>query len=193
MTYLDSQDAVWDRLAGVVAQVRRALEAGLEIARSVHEKYGWRPEADRHLPAHLVRREVLERVRDLNPTLEDTDGLGLPMSGIRIEPTRRDVVRIWRSPDGELPAPRSDSIRTFYTQARSDQEALPGLFPDDLFSGGGENLQPNNLALLWWDDDGALSRLCLVRPCGVHQNRGVAEWTVDALAQQLPGGPPTSA
>lgn len=181
MIYEDSREAVWERLAGVLAQVRRALDAGLEVSRSVHDGQGWRPEADRHLPSHLVRREVLEHLRGLNPTLEDTDGLGLPMSGIWIEPTPHDVLRIWRSP-GDLPPPRSDSYRHFYQQGRTDQATLPGILPD----GGGDDEQapppPNNLAVLWWDGGGVLSSLLLVRPCGVSANKGVVEWSIDVLS-----------
>jgi hypothetical protein len=183
MIYDDSRDAVVQRLAGVLGQVRRALETGLTISRAIHAEQGWRPEADRNLWPYLVRREVLEHLRDLHPVLDDTDNFGLPMSGIRIEPTVRDVIRIWRSDTGTLPPPRTESIRAYYRQRRTHQDPIPGLDPMlGLDPADGQPAAPNHLAVLWWDDGSALSRLDLVRPCGVEANRAVVEWTVDMLS-----------
>jgi len=181
MIYDDSRDAVIERLANVVGQIGRALEAGLAVSRAIHAEREWRPEADRALWPYLARREALEHLRDYNPAAdeagEEVDNLGLPMSGIRLEPNGHDVVRVWRSRTGDLPQPLSVPVRDYYDQKRVGVGELPFDDQDD----GPEGRARNHMAVLWWDEDGVLTRLDLVRPVGVESRRGIAEWSESML------------
>jgi hypothetical protein len=64
------------------------------------------------------------------------------MSGLILR-TPTDVVRVWRSDDGELPAAATDGLRAFYRQAPSRQLQL------DLEAPQRERPAPGHLALLW--------------------------------------------
>src|SRR3712207_9580468 len=80
------------------------------------------------------------------------------MSGLILR-TPTDVLRVWRSDDGDLPAAATDGLRAFYRQDPSRQLQL-ALDPDAPRS------TPGHLALLWADAGAVLTRFDLVRPCG---------------------------
>jgi hypothetical protein len=102
-----------------------------------------------------------------------TDNLGLPMSGLILR-TPTDVLRVWRSDDGELPAAATDGLRAFYRQDPSHQLGLP-LGPEE------PRPAPGHLALLWADSGVVLTRFDLVRPCGHVGRRVQVDWHVDLL------------
>ena len=93
------------------------------------------------------------------------------MSGLILR-TPTDVVRVWRSDDGELPAAATDGLRAFYRQDPSRQLQL-ALDPDEPRSTAG------HLALLWADSGAVLTRFDLVRPCGHVGRRVQVDWHVD--------------
>lgn len=180
-----SPAAVVARLRPVLVAVREALGAGIAVSRAIHAEHGWNPTADRHLDHQLVRREAMERLRPWGADLDDellepgvalagTVNLGLPMSGLILR-TVTDVLRVWHSDDGELPAADTHGLRAFYRQAPSRQTQLP--LDDDPEAGG----RRCHLALLWADTDGAISRLDLVRPYGHVGRRVQVDWHVDLL------------
>ena len=193
---MDSSAAAVTRLRPLLVAVREALTEGLSVSRAVHADRGWNPTADRHLDHQLVRREAMERLRPWGADLDDpllarqlelldasTDNLGLPMSGLILR-TPSEVLRVWHSDDGELPAADTEGLRAFYRQAPTRQTQLT---LDDDPSGG----SPDHLALLWADAtraDGtpALARLDLVRPAGHVGRRVQVDWHVDLL-RRLPG------
>ena len=179
------------------AAVRDALAAGVTVSRAVHAAHGWNPLADRHLDHQLVRREAMERLKPWDADLDDphgeltlgrqldlfeppVDNLGLPMSGLIVR-TASDVLRIWHSDDGELPAATTDGLRDFYRQAPSGQTQL---------AIGLDDGQParEHLALLWADGrtpetQGRLVRLDLVRPGGTIGRRVTVDWHVGLLGR----------
>src|SRR3712207_6041984 len=124
-----SPGAVTRRLRPLLLAVHEALSAGVAVSAAIHERHGWNPTADRHLDHQLVRREAMERLRpwgagpdELSDPLQarqlefldaGADNLGLPMSGLILR-TPTDVLRVWRSDDGELPAAATDGLRAFY-------------------------------------------------------------------------------
>ena len=140
-------------------------------------------------PVHhqLVRRVAMERLKPWNPDPEERSdpllaqqlelvdtgpgNLGLPMSGLILR-TPTDVLRVWRSDDGELPAAATDGLRAFYRQDPSRQLQL-ALDPD------GPRSTPGHLALLWADSGAVLTRFDLVRPCGHVGRRVQVDWHVD--------------
>ena len=165
---------------------------------AVHAAHGWNPAADRHLDHQLVRREAMERLRPWGADLDDggsdpllehqltlTDdsgaGLGLPMSGLILR-TPHDVVRVWHSDDGELPAAETQGLRDFYAQAPTAQlrlqlalDAVPG-----------DPGRREHLAQLWADSrapgrDPELVRFDLVRPRGSSGRRVDVDWHVGLL------------
>ena len=186
-------DQVIARLRPLLVAVRDALSAGVAVSRSIHVQRGWSPTADRHLDHQLVRREAMERLKPWEVDLEEpqagplavrqlelldtsTDNLGLPMSGLILH-TPTDLLRIWHSDDGELPAAATDGLRAFYQQAPTRQTQL---------SFDVEPLVPvapaNRLALLWADPPGdrpGLVRFDLVRPAGHVGRRVQVDWHVD--------------
>ena len=182
-----SPAAVTARLRPLLLAVHEALSAGVAVSAAIHERQGWHPTADRHLDHQLVRREAMERLRpwgagpdDLSDPLQarqlefldtGTDNLGLPMSGLILR-TPTDVVRVWRSDDGELPAAATDGLRAFYRQDPSRQLQL-ALDPD------GSRHAAGHLALLWADAGAVLTRFDLVRPCGHVGRRVQVDWHVD--------------
>ena len=184
-----SPGAVVTRLRPLLLAVRDALASGVAVSAAVHAAHGWSPSADRHLDHQLVRREAMERLKPwgagpdelsdplLARQLEFLDtgtNLGLPMSGLILR-TPTDVVRVWRSDDGELPAAVTDGLRAFYRQAPSRQLQL------DLDTPAGAPSRPDHLALLWADAGGAITRFDLVRPSG-SIGRGVqVDWHVDLV------------
>jgi hypothetical protein len=181
-----SPAAVVARLHPVLVAVRDALGAGLAVSRAIHAEQGWNPTADRHLDHQLVRREAMERLRPWGADLDDellepgvgvsgTVNLGLPMSGLILR-TPTDVVRVWHSDDGELPAADTHGLRAFCRQAPSRQTQL--LLDDD--PAGAANRR-SHLALLWADSEGVISRLDLVRPYGHVGRRVQVDWHVDLL------------
>ena len=179
-------DQVVARLRPLLVAVRDALSAGVAVSRSIHAQRGWSPTADRHLDHQLVRREAMERLRpwgagpdELSDPLQarqldldtGTDNLGLPMSGLILR-TPTDVLRVWRSDDGELPAAATDGLRAFYRQDPSRQLQL-ALDPDE------PRPTPGHLALLWADSGAVLTRFDLVRPSGHVGRRVQVDWHVD--------------
>ena len=192
-----SPEAAVARLRTLLTAVRDALAAGVAVSRAVHAEHGWNPLADRHLDHQLVRREAMERLKPWDADLEDphtelvfgrqldlfeppVDNLGLPMSGLIVR-TAADVLRIWHSDDGELPAAATHGLRAFYRQAPSRQTQLALGLDDD---------RPvrDHLALLWADGRtpdtrGQLVRFDLVRPRGFVGRRVEVDWHVDLLAR----------
>lgn len=184
-----SPDAVLPRLRPLLLAVHDALASGIAVSDAVHAAHGWSPSADRHLDHQLVRREAMERLKPwgagpdelsdplLARQLELVDtgtNLGLPMSGLILR-TPTDVVRVWRSDDGELPAAVTDGLRAFYRQAPSRQLQL------DLDAPASRAARPDHLALLWADDGSAITRFDLVRPSGAVGRRVQVDWHVDLL------------
>lgn len=184
-----SPDAVLPRLRPLLLAVHDALASGIAVSDAVHAAHGWSPSADRHLDHQLVRREAMERLKPwgagpdelsdplLARQLELVDtgtNLGLPMSGLILR-TPTDVVRVWRSDDGELPAAVTDGLRAFYRQAPSRQLQL------DLDAPASRVARPDHLALLWADDGSAITRFDLVRPSGAVGRRVQVDWHVDLL------------
>ena len=175
------------RLRPLLLAVHEALSAGVAVSAAIHERHGWNPTADRHLDHQLVRREAMGRLRpwgagpdELSDPLQvrqlefldaGTDNLGLPMSGLILR-TPGDVLRVWRSDDGELPAAATDGLRAFYRQDPSRQLQL-ALDPDE------PRAAPGHLALLWADAGAVLTRFDLVRPCGHVGRRVQVDWHVD--------------
>jgi hypothetical protein len=96
------------------------------------------------------------------------------MSGLILR-TPTDVVRVWRSDDGELPAAVTDGLRAFYRQAPSRQLQL------DLDAAASAPPRPDHLALLWADAGRAITRFDLVRPSGSIGRRVQVDWHVDLL------------
>jgi hypothetical protein len=188
-----SPGAVIDRLRPLLLAVHRALSAGVAVSATIHAERGWNPSADRHLDHQLVRREAMERLKPWGARPEDdepadpllaqqlefvdtsTDNLGLPMSGLILR-TAMDVVRVWRSDDGELPAAATDGLRAFYRQAPSRQLQL---HLDD--RPAGPRVAAGHLALLWADAGAVLTRFDLVRPGGYVGRRVQVDWHVDLL------------
>ena len=181
-----SPGAVTRRLRPLLLAVHEALSAGVAVSAAIHDRHGWNPTADRHLDHQLVRREAMERLRpwgagpdELSDPLQarqldldtGTDNLGLPMSGLILR-TPTDVLRVWRSDDGELPAAATDGLRAFYRQDPSRQLQL-ALDPE------GSRAAPGHLALLWADSGVVLTRFDLVRPCGHVGRRVQVDWHVD--------------
>jgi hypothetical protein len=186
-------DAVVRRLHPLLVEVRDALVRGLAVSRDIHATHGWQPAADRHLDHQLVRREAMERLRpyaehDDHPfgtQLElldpGNDNLGLPMSGLILR-TPTEVLRVWHSDDGELPAADTQGLRDFYAQAPTAQlhlqlafEAVPG-----------DARGREHLALLWADSRSAgrepeLVRFDLVRPRGSSGRRVDVDWHIGLL------------
>ncbi|MFW3172610.1 hypothetical protein [Geodermatophilus sp. CPCC 206100] len=188
-----SPGAVVHRLRPLLLAVHEALSAGVTVSATIHAAHGWNPTADRHLDHQLVRREAMERLRPWGARPEDdepsdallarrlevtdtgTDNLGLPMSGLILR-TATDVLRVWRSDDGELPAAATDGLRAFYRQSPSRQLQLE---LDERT--GRPRPEPGHLALLWADSGAVLTRFDLVRPGGHVGRRVQVDWHVDLL------------
>jgi hypothetical protein len=180
-------EAVVRRLHPLLVEVRDALLRGLAVSRAIHATHDWQPTADRHLDHQLVRREAMERLRPYAEHVDHpfgtqlellepgNDNLGLPMSGLILR-TPTDVLRVWRSDDGELPAAATDGLRAFYRQDPSRQLQL-ALDPDE------PRPTPGHLALLWADSGAVLTRFDLVRPCGQVGRRVQVDWHVDLRAR----------
>jgi hypothetical protein len=186
-------DAVVRRLHPLLVEVRNALLRGLAVSRAIHAEYDWQPSADRHLDHQLVRREAMERLRpyadhDDHPfgtqleLLEPpNDNLGLPMSGLILR-TPTEVLRVWHSDDGELPAADTQGLRDFYAQSPTAQlrlqlalDAVPG-----------DPGRREHLALLWADSrtpgrHPELVRFDLVRPRGSSGRRVDVDWHIGLL------------
>ncbi|MGK5169999.1 hypothetical protein [Geodermatophilus sp. CPCC 205761] len=190
-----SPAAVVDRLRPLLLAVHQALSAGVAVSAAVHAEHGWNPTADRHLDHQLVRREAMERLRPWGASPDElsdpllarqlelggtgTDNLGLPMSGLILR-TPTDVLRVWRSDDGELPAAATDGLRAFYRQRPSRQLQLDlGERPD------APRPHAGHLALLWADAGTVLTRFDLVRPCGHLGRRAHVDWHVDLLERLI--------
>jgi hypothetical protein len=185
-----SPAAVVTRLRPLLLAVHEALSHGAAVSAAIHTAHGWNPTADRHLDHQLVRREAMERLkpwgadpdelsdpllaRQLEFADSSTDNLGLPMSGLILR-TPTDVLRVWRSDDGELPSAATDGLRAFYRQAPSRQLQL------DLGGPERERPAPGHLALLWADSGAVLTRFDLVRPSGHIGRRVQVDWHVDLL------------
>src|SRR4029450_7178503 len=107
------------------------------------------------------------------------------MSALLLRPPT-DVLRVWRSDDGELPSAATDGLRAFYRQGPSRQ---PPLGPRDPARSGPrprppgpperERPAPGPLALLWADSGAVLTRFDLVRPSGHIGRRVQVDWHVD--------------
>jgi hypothetical protein len=185
-----SPGAIVTRLRPLLLAVHEALSQGVTVSAAIHVAHGWNPNADRHLDHQLVRREAMERLkpwgadpdelsdpllaRQLQFADTSTDNLGLPMSGLILR-TPTDVLRVWRSDDGELPAAATDGLRAFYRQAPSRQLQL------DLEAPKRERPAPGHLALLWADSRAVVTRFDLVRPAGHIGRRVQVDWHVDLL------------
>jgi hypothetical protein len=193
-----SPAAVVARLRALLLAVHEALSHGVAVSAAIHTAHGWNPTADRHLDHQLVRREAMERLkpwgadpddlpdpvlaRQLEFTDTSTDNLGLPMSGLILR-TPSDVLRVWRSDDGELPTAATDGLRTFYRQTPSRQLQL------DLDAADSERPAPGHLALLWADTGASLTRFDLVRPSGHIGRRVHVDWHISLLQRlALPAG-----
>ena len=181
------------RLHPLLVEVRDALVRGLAVSRAIHAAYDWQPSADRHLDHQLVRREAMERLRpyadhddhpfgtQLELVEPGNDNLGLPMSGLILR-TPTEVLRVWHSDDGELPAAETQGLRDFYAQTPTAQlhlqlalDAVPG-----------DPGRREHLALLWADSraagrDPELVRFDLVRPRGSSGRRVDVDWQVGLL------------
>jgi len=186
-------DTVVRRLYPLLVEVRDALVRGLAVSRAIHAEHGWLPAADRHLDHQLVRREAMERLRPyaehhdhpFGTQLElldpGNDNLGLPMSGLILR-TPTEVLRVWHSDDGELPAAETQGLRDFYAQSPTAQlrlqlalDAVPG-----------DPGWREHLALLWADSRASgrepeLVRFDLVRPRGSSGRRVDVDWHVGLL------------
>ena len=185
--------AVARRLHPLLIEVRDALVRGLAVSRSIHDEYDWQPSADRHLDHQLVRREAMERLRPYAEHVDHPfgtqlellepahDNLGLPMSGLILR-TPTEVLRVWHSDDGELPAADTQGLRDFYAQSPTAQlrlqlalDAVPG-----------DPARREHLALLWADSrrpgrDPELVRFDLVRPRGATGRRVDVDWHIGLL------------
>lgn len=188
----NSPEAAFRRLHPLLVEVRDALLGGLTVSREIHAAHGWQPAADRHLDHQLVRREAMERLRpyaehDDHPfgtQLELLDpgneNLGLPMSGLILR-TPTEVLRVWHSDDGELPAADTQGLRDFYRQAPVAQQRL------QLAIDGAPDLRRrDHLALLWADKrtlgrEPELVRFDLVRPRDWAGRRVDVDWRVGLL------------
>ncbi|MGY1604428.1 hypothetical protein [Geodermatophilus sp. SYSU D00815] len=182
-----SPGAVVARLRPLLLAVHEALSRGVAVSAAIHAAHGWNPAADRHLDHQLVRREAMEQLRpwgadrdelsdpllarQLELTDSSTDNLGLAMSGLILR-TPTDVVRVWRSDDGELPAAATDGLRAFYRQ-EPDRQLRLDLSPEPGPPAAG------HLALLWADAGGVLVRFDLVRPSGHVGRRVQVDWHLD--------------
>ncbi|MQA36036.1 hypothetical protein GCU49_21120 [Modestobacter roseus] len=189
---VDRPHAVVTRLRPLLLAVQEALAAGIAVSRRIHAEHGWQPSADRHLDHQLVRREAMERLRPFGAHLEDgplsgqldlldlgTDNLGLPMSGLILH-TDTDVLRVWHSDDGELPAADTQGLRAFYRQRPVLQTQLALGVPADAPT------PRSHLALLWADGrlpggGPGLVRFDLVRPRGTIGRRVDVDWHVGLL------------
>ena len=185
-------DAVLRRLQPLLVEVRDALLSGLAVSRAVHAAHGWQPAADRHLDHQLVRRQAMERLRpyaehDDHPfgtQLELLDpgneNLGLPMSGLILR-TPSEVLRVWHSDDGELPAADTQGLRDFYRQ-----HPVAQLHLQLALDAGLEPRRRDHLALLWADArtpgrEPELVRFDLVRPRDWSGRRVEVDWHVGLL------------
>jgi hypothetical protein len=186
-------EAVVRRLHPLLVEVRDALLRGLAVSRAIHATHDWQPTADRHLDHQLVRREAMERLRPYAEHVDHpfgtqlellepgNDNLGLPMSGLILR-TPTEVLRVWHSEDGELPAADTHGLRHFYSQAPTAQlrlqlalDAVPG-----------DPARREHLALLWADSrapgrDPELVRFDLVRPRGSSGRRVDVDWHIGLL------------
>jgi hypothetical protein len=186
-------DAVVRRLHPLLVEVRDALVRGLAVSRAIHAEHGWLPAADRHLDHQLVRREAMERLRPYAEHADDpfgtqlellepgNDNLGLPMSGLILR-TPTEVLRVWHSEDGELPAADTQGLRDYYAQQPTAQlhlqlalDAVPG-----------DPSRRDHLALLWADSrrpgpHPELVRFDLVRPRGSSGRRVDVDWHLGLL------------
>ena len=184
---VSSPAAVVARLRPLLLAVHEALASGVAVSAAVHAAHGWSPSADRHLDHQLVRREAMERLKPWGAgpdelsepllarqlELQDTGGnLGLPMSGLILR-TPADVLRVWRSDDGELPPAVTDGLRAFYRQAPGRQLQL------DLEAPARTPPRLDHLALLWADAGAVITRFDLVRPSGFVGRRVQVDWHVD--------------
>ena len=109
------------------------------------------------------------------------DNLGLPMSGLILR-TPTEVLRVWHSDDGELPAAETQGLRDFYAQQPTAQLHLQLA----LESVPGDPRRRDHLALLWADSrrpgrDPELVRFDLVRPRGSSGRRVDVDWQVGLL------------
>jgi hypothetical protein len=188
-----SPAAVVARLRPLLLAVHEALSRGIAVSAAIHAAHGWNPTADRHLDHQLVRREAVERLKPWGADVDNlsdpllarqlefadtsAENLGLPMSGLILR-TPTDVLRVWRSDDGELPAAVTDGLRAFYRQLPGRQLQL------DLGAPEGNPPAAGHLALLWADSRGVLTRFDLVRPSGYVGRRVQIDWHVD-LYQRL--------
>jgi hypothetical protein len=186
-----SPAAVIARLRPLLLAVHDALTSGVQVSAAIHAAHGWSPTADRHLDHQLVRREAMERLKPWGAGPDELSdpllarqlellgtgtNLGLPMSGLILR-TPTDVLRVWRSDDGELPAAMTDGLRAFYRQAPGRQLLL------DLDEPAGAPRRPDHLALLWADAGSVLTRFDLIRPSGSVGRRVQVDWHVDLLRQ----------
>jgi len=185
-------DAVVRRLRPLLVEVRDALLRGLAVSRAIHADHDWQPSADRHLDHQLVRREAMERLRPYAEHVDDpfgtqlellepgNDNLGLPMSGLILR-TPTEVLRVWHSDDGELPAAETQGLRDFYAQSPTAQLRL-----QLALDGVPDPQRRDHLALLWADSrtpgrDPELVRFDLVRPRGSSGRRVDVDWHVGLL------------
>jgi hypothetical protein len=186
-------EAVVRRLHPLLVEVRDALLRGLAVSRAIHATHDWQPTADRHLDHQLVRREAMERLRPYAEHVDHpfgtqlellepgNDNLGLPMSGLILR-TPTEVLRVWHSEDGELPAADTSGLREFYAQAPTAQLRLQLAFD----AVPGDPARREHLALLWADSrtpgrDPELVRFDLVRPRGSSGRRVDVDWHVGLL------------
>ncbi|WP_138733005.1 hypothetical protein [Modestobacter excelsi] len=186
-------EAVVRRLHPLLVEVRDALLRGLAVSRVIHATHDWQPTADRHLDHQLVRREAMERLRPYAEHVDHpfgtqlellepgNDNLGLPMSGLILR-TPTEVLRVWHSEDGELPAADTHGLRDFYSQAPTAQLRLQLAFDAVPVAPA----RREHLALLWADSrapgrDPELVRFDLVRPRGSSGRRVDVDWHVGLL------------
>lgn len=196
-----SRDAVVRRLSHLFAPVAEALRAGIRVSTAIHETYRWKPSVDEHLVPHLVRREALEHLRRFHPQTREDKNLGLPMSGL-VLPMPDDVMRIWRSQDGEIPPAASEQKREFLRQVPGQLalDVIPGVRPEagtDLYEildeaedgdAGESRREVCNTVVLWDTDGERLTRLDLVLTERDEKNQDKINevWRFDVLTALAP-------
>jgi hypothetical protein len=177
MTPQTSCEATLDRVEPVCRAVYLALVRGLALADSIHKMTGWNPLADIHLHRQITRREAMEDLKQLGPSLEDDDNLGLAMSGLILD-LPQDTIRVWHTTDSKIPAPRSEIGRAFVTQ----NYHRPALFVVGGLPYDASTPQRRNGLIIQWTAQGKqILRFDLVRPFGHRGSEVEVDWRESLL------------
>jgi hypothetical protein len=172
------REATVRRVESACQAVYLALVRGLDLADTIHKMTGWSSTADIHLHRQITRREAMEDLKQLGPSLDDDDNLGLAMSGLILD-LPHDTVRVWHTTESEIPAPRSETGRSFVTQSYK----RPALF----VVGGLPYDEPapkrrNGLIVQWTAQGKQMLRFDLVRPRGHRNSKVEVDWRAPLLA-----------